>query len=188
MKRKNPPLLLLVIIFLIAVTLVNAYMFMQIQSPKTPAPETPGLETDSQEPIPRYIPVSPPGLEGYVPIEVDVTANIIYLTHNCSQMTMITTASQTYSIENGIRGVIDPRPTPHDVMKEVLENWGINVTMARIEKMVEDTYYATLVFEEDNRTLLLDTRPSDSIATAVRFGAPIYINQELLEEQATNIC
>ena len=186
MKKKSP-LLVLVVVYLVAVTLVNAYILIQAQSLYSQrAPEP--LTGNSELPIPRYIPVLPPGLEGYVPIEVDVTANIIYLTHNCSEMTMVTTASQTYSIENGIRGVIDPRPTPHDVIKDILDNWGINVTMAKIERMVDETYYATLVLEEGNRTLLLDMRPSDSIATAIRFGAPIYISQELLEEQAYDIC
>ncbi|MFQ5721122.1 MAG: bifunctional nuclease family protein [Candidatus Aminicenantales bacterium] len=81
-----------------------------------------------------------------------------------------------------------PRPTPHDLIKEILENWGINATMAKIERMEAGTYYATLVLEQDNRTLLLDTRPSDSIATAIRFGAPIYINEDMLKEHGREIC
>jgi len=185
-KKKNSHLVGLLVIFLVGVTLLNAYILVQLQLQRVQLTEVTGAEEGNYEA--PHVPVSLPPPEGFVPVEIDVTPGIIYLTHNCSQMTMITTASQTYSIENGIKGVIDPRPTPHDIIKDILENWNINVTMARIESLIEGTYYATLVLAQGNRTLLLDCRPSDSIATAIRFGAPVYISKKLLEEQGVDVC
>ncbi|MFQ5721123.1 MAG: hypothetical protein ACE5GI_01355 [Candidatus Aminicenantales bacterium] len=109
-KKSFPNLLAALLVIVIALIAVNIYMLSQLPAAQEaergePAPEIPDL-------VPRYTPVSPPALEGFVPIEVDVMPGIIYLTHNCTEMTMITTESQTYSIDNGIRGVIDPAPLP----------------------------------------------------------------------------
>lgn len=183
-KKNNQNALAALALVVIALTAVNMIIFLS--TPPVVVGECP--EELPEIPIVRYVPISPPDLEGYVPVEIETVPGIIYLTHNCSEMTMVTTEHQTYSIENGIMGVIDPRPTTHDVLKDILDNWEINVTMAKIERMVEGTYYSTLVLEQEDRVLLLDTRPSDSIATAIRYSAPVYINQDILDREAIDIC
>ena len=60
----------------------------------------------------------------------------------------------------------------------------MNVTLSEvyINDLKEGTFYAKLLF--DNPDLEIDARPSDAIAVAIRCNAPIYVSQDILEENA----
>jgi len=52
---------------------------------------------------------------------------------------------------------------------------------------VENTYYASLVFQRDGEFISIDSRPSDSIAIALRADAPIYADESLLELSSLDV-
>lgn len=81
-----------------------------------------------------------------------------------------------------IEGVELPRPLTHDLMKNMLETLGSYIERVEITRVEEGTFFAALIVRSEDRTLAIDARPSDSIALAVRTGAPIFVAESVLAE------
>ena len=77
------------------------------------------------------------------------------------------------------QGVVPPRPLTHDLMKDVLEATGNELTEVRITEVKDGVFYALLVFGSG---LEVSARPSDSIALALRTGTRIFAAEPLLDE------
>lgn len=75
-----------------------------------------------------------------------------------------------------------PRPMTHDLMKNMIENFGANIRQVFINDLSEGTFFAKIIYDDNGQEKEQDARPSDAIALAVRFGADIYVEQEILEE------
>ena len=75
------------------------------------------------------------------------------------------------------QGVVPPRPLTHDLLKNVLESTGNALTEVRITEMTDGVFYAQLVLDSG---VEIDSRPSDSIALALRVGAPIRCSDQVL--------
>lgn len=75
-----------------------------------------------------------------------------------------------------------PRPMTHDLIKQVIEVFGASVQYVFINALKEGTFFAQIVLESNNGKLEIDARPSDAIAVAVRFGAPIYVSDVVIKE------
>lgn len=83
-----------------------------------------------------------------------------------------------------VEGVEPPRPMTHDLLKDIIEAAGMYVERVEIVRVEEGTFYAALVLRGEERTLAVDARPSDSVALAVRTGAPIFVDSTVLDEAA----
>jgi bifunctional DNase/RNase len=77
------------------------------------------------------------------------------------------------------QGVTPARPMTHDLFKDVIEAVGVQLEQVRITEIRDSTYYAELVFSGGIR---VSSRPSDSIALALRTGTPIFAADPLLDE------
>lgn len=76
-----------------------------------------------------------------------------------------------------------PRPLTHDLFRDALRGLGATVLRVEITALRETTYYAELVVRDAaGRELRLDSRPSDGIALAVRFGAGIFVHEQVLRK------
>ncbi|WP_448808744.1 bifunctional nuclease family protein [Agromyces bauzanensis] len=75
-----------------------------------------------------------------------------------------------------------PRPLTHDLMKTLLDTVGATVDRIAVTRIEDGTFYAELTLTTPTGTLVLDTRPSDAIALAVRTDAPLFVAEEVLEE------
>lgn len=80
-----------------------------------------------------------------------------------------------------LAGIEFSRPLTHDLMTTVVEGLGSQLVRVLITKVVDNTYYASLLFRHDGELISIDSRPSDSIALALRAEAPIFADQSLLE-------
>lgn len=126
--------------------------------------------------------------------QVTVTADvandmgIVTLTSGCKQIIAYTEPEQARSIAAGIAGYIGRRPNTHDLIVDTFESLGIKVHMLKIVEIRNNTFIGRLILQQGKRIVSLDSRPSDGTAIAVRVGAPIYINPQLLEEYGKNIC
>jgi hypothetical protein len=80
-----------------------------------------------------------------------------------------------------LEGVETPRPMTHDLLKGVLETLDTQLERVEITRVDEGTFYAALIVRGEERRWVVDARPSDSIALAVRVGAPIFVAEEVLE-------
>ncbi len=83
-----------------------------------------------------------------------------------------------------LSGYPSPRPMTHDLIFSVIKTLGLTVNRVTITDIVENTYYAQLhIVEPGGANLrLVDSRPSDAVALAVRFGCPIFINEKVFEK------
>jgi bifunctional DNase/RNase len=77
------------------------------------------------------------------------------------------------------QGVVPPRPLTHDLMKDVLDATGNELTEVRITDVKDGVFYATLVFGSG---VEVSARPSDSIALALRTGTTIFCEDDVLDE------
>ena len=76
-----------------------------------------------------------------------------------------------------------PRPMTHDLLKNVVQSFNAYVKNIFINDLSEGTFYAQIVYEDENGgNLEQDARPSDAIALAIRFNAPIFVPDTILNE------
>ena len=126
--------------------------------------------------------------EGFSKADVQVGPLMIYLASGCYRLSMATNEIQADSIEKGIQNITDARPTTHDTLNHILENFNIQPLMVKVDSLKDGTYYSKILLRQGNSILNLDSRPSDAIAVAVRAGAPVYVKNELLKEAGEKIC
>lgn len=75
-----------------------------------------------------------------------------------------------------------PRPMTHDLLKNVIQTFGAEINQVFINDLSEGTFFARIIYNNNGEQLEQDARPSDAIALAVRFNAPIYVAEEILKE------
>jgi bifunctional DNase/RNase len=73
------------------------------------------------------------------------------------------------------------RPLTHDLMKNFLNAFAIDLHEIIICDLQEGIFYSKLVCSSENDTIEIDSRTSDALALAVRFGCPIYTYENILE-------
>lgn len=85
------------------------------------------------------------------------------------------------AISMGIEGSPRERPMTHDLFKSVIESLNAHLDAVAIVDVHGTTFYAQLFLKtESGEALEIDCRPSDAIALAVRFGAPILVDEQAL--------
>lgn len=75
-----------------------------------------------------------------------------------------------------------PRPLTHDLFKTFSERFHITVKKIIIHKLVDGIFFSSLVCEREGVEEIIDTRTSDAIAIAIRFLAPIYTYENILDK------
>jgi bifunctional DNase/RNase len=73
------------------------------------------------------------------------------------------------------------RPLTHDLMKNFMNSFGVELQEVIISDLQEGIFYSKLVCYTENDTIEIDSRTSDALALAVRFGCPIYTYEHILE-------
>ncbi len=90
------------------------------------------------------------------------------------------------SIASEIEKTAPQRPMTHDLLRNVITQMGGIVRKVVVTELRENTFYAVIEVDQDGETLLLDSRPSDAIALALRVDCPIYIREEVFELSRRN--
>ena len=80
-----------------------------------------------------------------------------------------------------IEGIKMARPMTHDLLKTILGEVGCSVESVEITDLKENTYYASVNLTVAGRQMMIDSRPSDAIALALRTKSPIYVAKAVLE-------
>lgn len=107
------------------------------------------------------------------------------------------------AIRFALEGINSPRPLTHDLLKDFLHHLKVQLEKILIHGMSGGTYYASLHLiqtplsnkknenhtpvnqneDEESEELVIDARPSDAIALALRMGVPIYVTEEVLNKK-----
>ena len=74
------------------------------------------------------------------------------------------------------------RPLTHDLMKNFMTAFNVNMHEIVINDLQEGIFYSKLVCSSENDTVEIDSRTSDALALAVRFGCPIYTYDNILDQ------
>lgn len=80
-----------------------------------------------------------------------------------------------------IENVQTPRPMTHDLLRSVIENLRGAVARVVVCDLRENTFYASIHLDTPAGRVLVDSRPSDAIALALRAGAPIFVEDHVIE-------
>jgi uncharacterized protein len=80
-----------------------------------------------------------------------------------------------------------PRPLTHDLFKKFADEFNISVSEVMIYKLEEGVFFSKLVCRNDEKSYSIDSRTSDAVAIALRFGCPIYITEEILDKAGITI-
>ena len=83
-----------------------------------------------------------------------------------------------------LQGASTPRPMTHDLLSDVLGELDVECTRVSVTELRENTFFASITLSVAGREVEIDSRPSDAIALAVRWGAPIYAAEEVIAESA----
>ena len=80
-----------------------------------------------------------------------------------------------------LEGIKMARPMTHDLLKNTLAELGGAVEFVEITELKENTYYALINLKISGKEIIIDSRPSDAIALALRTKSPIYVAKAVLE-------
>ena len=128
-------------------------------------------------------------MEGFVPVEVvgvrvEMPSNSpIVLVRSPSDLLLPIWIgpNEAAAIAMALQGVTPPRPLTHDLFVATLEVLGQPLHSVRITRLQDGVFYGELVIGEHGGTVV-DARPSDAIALALRAGAPVLVADEVLVE------
>jgi uncharacterized protein len=97
------------------------------------------------------------------------------------QLRIIIGAAEAQSIAFALESIKPPRPLTHDVFKNFCDAFSIKIIEVNITQLVDNVFYAKLICSDDHKLIDIDSRTSDAIAMALRFGCPIFTNELVLK-------
>jgi hypothetical protein len=80
-----------------------------------------------------------------------------------------------------------PRPLTHDLFKKFADEFNISVIEVMIYKLEEGVFFSKLVCTNGEKEFSIDSRTSDAVAIALRFGCPIFITEEILKKAGITV-
>ncbi len=88
---------------------------------------------------------------------------------------------EAWAIGMELSGVKSKRPLTHDLLFSVIKSMGGEIERVCVVDLVEQTFYAKIIIKQGEKEIEVDARPSDSIALALKAGAPIFVEEELFK-------
>ena len=92
-------------------------------------------------------------------------------------------APEATAIAFALQGMETPRPMTHDLIRDLLESLGADVTRVVVTELRSSTYFADIVLNAEGREVPVSSRPSDAVAVAVRTGAPLFVADDLMDAE-----
>lgn len=86
------------------------------------------------------------------------------------------------SIASALQKVSFDRPMTHDLFKNFIDLLNIKVVKVEVCDLKDNTFYARIYFSSPDKRFDMDARPSDAIAIAIRFEAPIFVDDKIIEK------
>ncbi|HBX43565.1 MAG TPA: hypothetical protein DEH27_07120 [Deltaproteobacteria bacterium] len=86
------------------------------------------------------------------------------------------------AIAAGLEHLKLPRPMTHDLFKNLLDQIGVKLLRVEVTDIRDNTYFAALHMEVGGNSVVIDSRPSDAIAIAIRMEVPIMVRDAVIEK------
>lgn len=118
-------------------------------------------------------------------IKIDETRNeqvIIFREKNGERyLPVVIGMAEVNAIKLKLSGIKPPRPLTHDLFVQVFEKLGVKLQRVVIDRLENNTFFAKMhLGHNGDAPVVLDARPSDSVAIAIRTGAPIFVDEEVI--------
>jgi len=84
------------------------------------------------------------------------------------------------SIALALGKVATPRPLTHDLVKNITDGLKIKITRIVVTEIIDNTYYSLIHLNDGRKETLIDSRPSDAVAVALRASAPIFVEDSIM--------
>jgi bifunctional DNase/RNase len=92
-------------------------------------------------------------------------------------------APEAAAIAYAVEQVVVTRPMTHDLLASVIQDLGGKLSAVTVTHVEDGTYFAQLELATDTGGIVVSARPSDSVALAVRSGAPIFVEDALMDAE-----
>lgn len=102
--------------------------------------------------------------------------------HSMRRLPIVIGEHEAQSIALGLEGNRPSRPLTHDLFKKFAEQFGVEVIEVVITRFLDGVFYAMLVCKQGEDISMIDARPSDAIALAVRYSCPISVYETVMDE------
>ena len=102
--------------------------------------------------------------------------------HSMRRLPIVIGSAEAQAIALGLEGNQPSRPLTHDLFKKFAGNYGVDLMEVVITRFLEGVFYAMLVCKQGDDISMIDARPSDAIALAVRFNCPISAYENVMNE------
>lgn len=90
-------------------------------------------------------------------------------------------SAEASAIIRKIENLSVARPMTHDLIIDIIRKTGFDLDRVEIHDVEKETYFASLVLvDKEGKETLIDSRPSDAIAVAIRIDAPIFVSAKVL--------
>jgi len=86
------------------------------------------------------------------------------------------------SIASALQNIKYERPMTHDLLKNFADTLQISIVKVEVCDLKDNTFYARIYFVSEDKSFDIDARPSDAIALALRFKAPIYVEDSVMQK------
>ena len=95
---------------------------------------------------------------------------------------------EAQSIAWNMQGIEMQRPLTHDLFKNFLDDADIKMISVTIDNLKENTFYAKIDFDiNSDKHIVIDSRPSDAVAIALRMDAPIFVTEDVFDKASVKI-
>jgi len=89
---------------------------------------------------------------------------------------------EAHSIAIALENVVMPRPLTHDLLRNICEQLGARIARVVITDLKENTFYAEIHLHLKDQEMVIDSRPSDAVALALRTDAPVFLTEKLTSQ------
>jgi bifunctional DNase/RNase len=97
-------------------------------------------------------------------------------------------AYEANAIALEIEKIAPQRPMTHDLLRNVIMEMGANVERVVVTELRDNTFFAMIIMKDRaGDSLMIDARPSDAIALALRVDCPIYVNEEVIQASRNTV-
>jgi bifunctional DNase/RNase len=91
-------------------------------------------------------------------------------------------SGEAYAIDRRLKGIPTPRPLTHDLLANIIDHLGGEISQIEINDLENHTFFARIHIKQNGRTLEVDSRPSDAIALGIATSVPIFVAEHVLDE------
>jgi bifunctional DNase/RNase len=114
--------------------------------------------------------------------KVEEDSVILHDLEDKSSLSIVIDKEQVASIKQILEKTTMSRPSTHNLMKDILDNTGLKVSVTTITECRGGTFHSSLkLVNKKEEFFIFDSRPSDSIAMALQYGAVIFVDEKLLK-------